>query len=293
MPTLAHSAIAPPQSWAEFEDIVCTFAKLRWKNPDFTRHGRQGQGQAGVDVYGRNQRGELVGLQCKNTPGGLSEKVINAEIEKAEAFAPTLSEFCIVTTAPTDAPAQEAARLVSASREAAGKFKVSVMFWSDVLAELTQHEEALYQHFPHMRPRAASHDERLFAELKAALPSEPTIRLLKEHDMGGPILRSAIAPLYDFVYLWSSPEKEFLDEELQAGLTELYKAAAEMADRLAQNTSPIGNQTYCAVFSDSLRSRGPRPQFVKDEEKELNDYASLFTPIYDKFIRLCRSKLEK
>jgi hypothetical protein len=35
MPTIASSKVPPPKSWDEFEDIVLSAAKLRWKSTDF------------------------------------------------------------------------------------------------------------------------------------------------------------------------------------------------------------------------------------------------------------------
>ncbi len=80
MPTYADVRMAPPTSWDEFEKIVCSAAKNRWKNPDFTRHGRQGQQQDGVDVYGKDETGRLVGLQCKNTMAGVAPKAVGEEV---------------------------------------------------------------------------------------------------------------------------------------------------------------------------------------------------------------------
>lgn len=59
MPTYAGSRMPPPESWSEFEDIVCSAAKNRWDNPNSTKHGHQGQKQDGVDVYGNDHNDEL------------------------------------------------------------------------------------------------------------------------------------------------------------------------------------------------------------------------------------------
>lgn len=297
MPTLANSHVAPPKGWDEFEDIVCSAAKNRWRNPDFTRHGRQGQCQDGVDVYGRSDRGQLIGFQCKNTWSGVTERTVEDEVRKAEAFKPALTKLYIATTASTDKTVQAYVRTLSDKRRSAGHFEVEILFWNDVWHDLTLDEERVYQHYPHLRPTATTtqqeptHDQRLFQEFQSIFSFEPAVRLLREHDFGGPFLRKAIQPLYDFVETWGQPEKEFLDQELQAALTDLYRAACEMSNRLVEKTVPIGEGEYASVFSDSLRAAGPRPDWVREDARVLNEQANVFVPIYEQFLRLCRAKL--
>lgn len=117
MPTLADLRVPPPRSWAEFEDIVCSAAKNRWCNPDFTHHGRQGQRQDGVDIYGGDHKERLVGIQCKNTWDGITLKTIEDEILKAESFQPRLKFLYLATTAETDKNVQRSVREISAKRK--------------------------------------------------------------------------------------------------------------------------------------------------------------------------------
>ncbi|MEX3853690.1 hypothetical protein AB3X94_06430 [Paraburkholderia sp. BR10923] len=297
MPTLANSHVAPPKSWDEFEDIVCSAAKNRWQNPDFTRHGRQGQSQDGVDVYGKDDKGQTVGLQCKNTWSGVNEHTVEDEVRKAEAFKPTLAKLYIATTAPTDKKIQEFVRSTSEKRRAANHFEVEILFWNDVWHDLTLEEERVYQHFPHLRPTMSAvpqkppHDLRIFDEFQSIFGFEPAVRLLRDHDFGGPFLRKSIQPLFEFVETWDQPEKEFLDPELQTALANLYRAAYEMSDHLTEKTVPVGNGEQASVFPDSLRAVGPRPDWVREDARVLNEQAKMFVPIYEQFFRLCRTKL--
>ncbi|WP_039049512.1 hypothetical protein [Comamonas thiooxydans] len=297
MPTYANVNMPPPSSWDEFEDLVCSAAKNRWKSANFTRHGRQGQRQDGVDIYGKDDRGHLVGLQCKNTSSGITSRIVDEEIAKAEAFRPQLHHLYIATTAETEKSLQEFVRERSNTRMQAGDFEVSILFWTDVWQDLTLDESRLFQHYPQLRPTpiaassGPSHDQRLYAELKSTFGFEPAVRLLRDHDFGGPFLHVSIRPLYNFYETWDQPEKEFIDPELQAGLLELYRAAANLSDHLVGKTVPVGNGGHLSVFSDNLRAAGPRPQWVIDEARILNEEATKFVPIYEKFMRLCRSKL--
>lgn len=295
MPTYSNLRVAPPKSWDEFEAIVCSAAKNRWKNPDFTLHGRQGQPQRGVDVYGNSDKGMMVGLQCKNTWSGLSLATIISEVAKAQHFTPGLSHFYVATTAETDEKLQEEVRKLSEQRTKAGNFGVSILFWTDVWSDLCLEESRLFQHYPQLKPSdtdaALEHDRKLYADLQEILCFDPAIRLLRDHDFGGSFLRSAIKPLFNFYETWDQPEKEFIDKELRAGLKVLYLAAADLSNHITGKTVPVGCGDYASVFSDQLRSQGPRPTWVIEEARILNEQATKFVPLYENFIRLCRDKL--
>lgn len=56
-------------------------------------------------------------------------------------------------------------------------------------------------------------------------------------------------------------------------------------------TVPIGDGDFASVYSDHLRAAGPRPDWVKQEARVLNEQASQFVPIYERFMRQCRERL--
>lgn len=150
MPTLSSMNIPPPKSWEEFEDICLSSFKLRWTSPNLTKHGRQGQAQNGVDIYGDDYLGVFVGVQCKKYDLELTKKTIEIEIESAEKFKPELKGFFIATTAPSDAKIQSAVRLISEKRVAAGKFPVGIFFWNDIVQDLANNEATFSKHFPQL-----------------------------------------------------------------------------------------------------------------------------------------------
>lgn len=297
MPTFADSRLPKPHSWDEFEKIVCSIAKIRWDSADFARHGRQGQEQNSVDVFGQDKNGAWIGLQCKNTIAGVSEKTIQAEVEEAERFVPSLSKLYIATTADTDAKTQAFVRSLSERRRAEGKFPVSILFWGDLWDELTRDQARLFQHYPQLKPqvdvsaRKNTHDQRLFELFMHELPFEPSMRLLREQDFGAPFQHARIRPLFSFVDTWDTPEHEFMDAQLQAALSRFYEEAKEMATCIALRTVPVGSGEMRSVYSDQQRARGPRSEHVIREAKEMNEAASRFFPKYEEFLRLCRSKL--
>lgn len=66
-------------------------------------HGRSGQPQQGVDIYGRRDGQDdcWVGVQCKQKDDGkeIAEQELRDEVEKAKKFEPALVEFILITTA--------------------------------------------------------------------------------------------------------------------------------------------------------------------------------------------------
>src|SRR5580700_9387020 len=105
--------IPPPRSWDEFQNIVLSALRVRWVTRDLQHNGRLGQAQAGVDIYGHDDSGRYVGVQCKLTSGDLQLPAIMKEVAMAELFVPSIEAYFIATTSKRDAKIQEALRLLS------------------------------------------------------------------------------------------------------------------------------------------------------------------------------------
>jgi len=153
MPTVAHSDIPPPRSWDEFEDLVRDLYAREWGDSRTQRHGRTGQPQQGVDVYGqpRTLGGQYAAIQCKRYgEGKLTRAGIKAEIAKAEQFTPTLADYTIATTESCDAPLQHHVRTIDEARRAAGTFPVHIVFWEDLRGLLTDlgNRDLLQKYYP-------------------------------------------------------------------------------------------------------------------------------------------------
>jgi hypothetical protein len=129
-----------PRNWIDFEDLCCDLWSKIWKDPDTQKHGRQGQPQSGVDVYGQPNKGDAwAGVQCKyKEHDALTSQEILEEVEKARTFDPPISRFIIATTAPRDAKLQRAVRLIHQAERRAGSFSVTVCFWDYISSKLTQ-----------------------------------------------------------------------------------------------------------------------------------------------------------
>lgn len=135
------------------------------------------------------------------------------------------------------------------------------------------------------------HDQQLFQAFLNELPTEPTIRFLKDHNFGDSFAIQTIKPLYDFVYTWDSVEKEFLDAAVEKQKKALFIIASKLVSEIAAKTVPVRDGSCASVYSDKLRaSGGPRPAFVIEDANVLNATASAFVPMYEEFVRFCRLK---
>lgn len=144
--TLAHDdwQWPAPKDWQKLERICHLLFRKVWNDPKAALHGRPGQEQRGVDVYGTPPRGAGVhGVQCKRKDAllntFLTEKEVLAEVENAKAFQPPLVELTIVTCTPTDEKIQQLAREITQRHAELGLFRVDVLSWTEITARLTEH----------------------------------------------------------------------------------------------------------------------------------------------------------
>lgn len=160
MTEFSNRQISPPKDWDAFEELCADLWTKILNDPDVTRHGRSGQLQHGVDVYGRvHSTGPYVGVQCKGKNGNYGAKVTEAEFRaeaiKAESFAPPLSKFTLVSTAPHDGAMQAVARQLSTEYEARGLFKVTYFGWDEIQRLLSAHLDLIDKHYPEQGPTNA------------------------------------------------------------------------------------------------------------------------------------------
>jgi Tetratricopeptide repeat len=146
--------IAPPKSWETFEDLCHALFQAVWQDQTTQKNGRQGQKQAGVDIFGYNKSegGALWGVQCKgknvNDGKQLSIKEIDEELAKAELFEPPLAHWIIATTAANDAFIQAYARRLRATRQSKQQFPVTVMAWDEIQNLLAKNLEVAMRFYP-------------------------------------------------------------------------------------------------------------------------------------------------
>lgn len=156
MSQYASISIPKPKNWQDFERHTRVLFQCILNDPNTMAHGRSGQAQQGVDVYGRRDRlnNHWVGVQCKEKSG--SEKLTRAELERevneAKKFLPRLSELIVVTTAPDDAHIQRVARQKTQQHAEEGLFSVDVWGWGTLESEIIKYPQAAEAFHPDLTP---------------------------------------------------------------------------------------------------------------------------------------------
>lgn len=134
-----------PKNWQDFEVLCYHLWKKEFKCSIINLHGRQGQPQHGVDVYGVKENGEYFGIQCKGKDeynhAKLTYQEIDSEVEKANNFAPKISLFVFATTASRDTHIQEYIREKDIEIFPKYGFHIDVKFWKDIEEMLDFHKE--------------------------------------------------------------------------------------------------------------------------------------------------------
>ncbi|MEA1988959.1 MAG: hypothetical protein U9N57_07115 [Pseudomonadota bacterium] len=146
--------IAPPKEWGTFENLCHAIFKKVWGDRLAQKHGRQGQAQQGVDIFGSmsGDRHHYYGVQCKGKDTNYGSKAnwseVQAEIAKAEQFSPKLEKWVFATTSPVDAKLQKAARELSVQRVEKGEFSVEVLGWEEIQALMAEMPEVITEFYP-------------------------------------------------------------------------------------------------------------------------------------------------
>lgn len=134
----------PPANWNDFEDLCHKLWRSIWGDPNTQKHGRRGQAQHGVDIYGKpSYASGYHGVQCKEKDRQLAKELKIEEIEtessKAQLFTPKLESFIIATTAARDTQIQEKCRKLSSENKFG--FPISVWSWDDISDEIQYRPE--------------------------------------------------------------------------------------------------------------------------------------------------------
>lgn len=293
MPTISSSQVPAPKSWEEFEDLALSAAKLRWSSSDFFRHGRQGQKQHGVDIWGHDDDDRHIGVQCKNTVGGLLLATVEAEVSNAEKFTPELDHLYIATTAPRDVSLQKSVRMLSQQRKEAGKFRVDILFWEDVCHDLAKDARVFFAHYPQLKAEhstAREHDKVLFNGLTSLLRSDGVIGFLNRTNMAGFAFRSAeLDPLREFYYEWNAPEREFITPELE-------KLRQELWSKVDAYYGTISRETFATRSNVDFQTVPPEWEIDQPERfwrvvNLLHTLAAEIVRVHAEFVRTGRAKL--
>ena len=139
-----------PKNWQDFESICHELWRSIWGDRNAQKNGRQGQSQAGVDIYGNPtySRG-LHAIQCKgkddNYDTELTTSEIEAECNKAKTFIPDVKDYIIATTRSRDAKLQRFCLQLTENNKY--PFPVNVWSWDDIEPEIEARENILRAHY--------------------------------------------------------------------------------------------------------------------------------------------------
>lgn len=148
MTSIYSLEVPKPKNWQDFEAIALDALRIRWASPDLSANGRPGQKQKGVDIFGPDDIGRRIGVQCKRYAKPLKIDLVKAEVEHSDAFEPALNTIYIATTRDRDAMLQMEVRLYSDKRVSEGKSAVGLLFWDDIVGSLGTNPSTFKSHFP-------------------------------------------------------------------------------------------------------------------------------------------------
>lgn len=152
--TLFNRSLPKPENWESFEHYTWLLFCAELNDPSTHKNGRKGQAQDGVDIYGRRDKMHWVGIQCKTKLFDfVTEKELRSEVEKAKKFRPKLSEYILVTTAPSDVKIQVVARnLTDELSGTENGFSVSVWGWEQFRDHAANHPKVWKKMDPSWNP---------------------------------------------------------------------------------------------------------------------------------------------
>ena len=159
--------IPKPSDEQAFERCNEILWRFILKDDSVQIHGRRGQRQDGVDLFGirDDNLNQIVGVQCKLKSDGkiVEEDEVKKEVEKALKFRPLLSEFYIVTTAPDDAKLNQLALVLSdsASKGRDIDIKVRVWGWNTLEREIRRHTQAIQAFDPTHTPQSDQLEQKV------------------------------------------------------------------------------------------------------------------------------------
>lgn len=161
-----------------FEKFALDLWGARYPDSKSTLYGRNGQGQNGVDVVVRSGD-RLIGLQCKAV-GKLDQITIEAEVDRAKRFTPSISDLVVVTTAPHDAKLVSYVETLTRHHKQSNLFSVSYHGWDDMLRILEDHQWVVHKHFPEFFSTSDNGTAPLPPALRLPLDRELNIMLSDE-----------------------------------------------------------------------------------------------------------------
>jgi hypothetical protein len=285
-----------PMNWQDFESAMRVLVACDIADPTTQMHGRQGQKQDGVDIYGRRAGGGWVGVQCKlrlDRPITVDE--LRAELEKARGFEPPLAEYVLATTAKRNKAIQrEARRLTEASQSGPHPIAVSVWSWDDIEQMAAVHAAARKAFDPDSATQAASpspHDRDLLGRFRGMAP-QATRDFLWQHSFRGGTLQALLEPFDQMAETFQGLDNEFDDAEVQAAFAPVMMALARFV-KLAESclNSDDRHPHVLTPQTDDDRRNRVRTQATRDRVAQIEASARRLFELMETFLRLARERI--
>jgi hypothetical protein len=145
MPTPTLMYLPKTKSEDEFENICVDILKYSY-NISFSRYGRKGQKQHGIDIYCDADNGKRLVAQCKNYLSSKADE-LNVQIEKdieaaKEQF--DIDTFIIMTAHERDTSVQD---FISKLKDK-HTFNLELWFWEDIQGKIIESSELLHRYYP-------------------------------------------------------------------------------------------------------------------------------------------------
>lgn len=144
-----QKTLRKPENWQDFENLSKKLWGELWEIPHkIKKHGRLGQPQNGVDVYGiPNNETSYWGIQCKGkndyNESKLTKHELDNEIIKAKTFSPKLAVFIIATTQSKDVEIEQYIREKDLESRNDGGFEIILFCWEDIVDLIEDNRETL------------------------------------------------------------------------------------------------------------------------------------------------------
>ncbi|MBL5979385.1 restriction endonuclease [Comamonas sp. NyZ500] len=140
-----------PSNWQDFEELCEQLLEREYRPCSAHRYGRAGQDQHGVDITVLLEGDKKpIGVQCKLrselTGRQLKDTDINEIYQTSLKYSQGLKSLKIATTCPYDKSATDMCAQISESWQK--KYPIELLFWPDIEALLTKHEDVACRFYP-------------------------------------------------------------------------------------------------------------------------------------------------
>ncbi len=137
------------------------------------------------------------------------------------------------------------------------------------------------------------HDIDLYEQYKALIVSSGVAEFYRQHDFLCAFEEAYWTPFSRYVDTWDTVEHEFVDNRLNKTHKNLYASALKLATTISKNTVPTGPKGYLRSVKPDHLVRGPTPEHIKNEAREINCLVPSFIKAHQKFIRLANRRLRR